>query len=87
IATLTEAAQAEVDGALGWTSKPEVFALGMRVVYGADVLLDWTARSKKVPVRGSETRRALREFADVGSGAGVHEMWLDQVEKTLALSV
>ncbi|TKA79768.1 hypothetical protein B0A49_02661 [Cryomyces minteri] len=87
IATLTEAAQAEVDGALGWTSKPEVFALGMRVVYGADVLLDWTLRSKKVPVRGSELRRALREFADVGSGAGLHEMWLDQAEKTLALSV
>lgn len=48
IALLTTTARTGVDGPLGWTSKPDVFALGMRVVYGAEVLLDWRDRKSVV---------------------------------------
>ncbi|KAB8648459.1 hypothetical protein FH972_026117 [Carpinus fangiana] len=42
------------DGPLGWTAKPEVFALGMQVFAAADVVLEWRRKSKKVRTRASE---------------------------------
>ncbi|OCL07142.1 hypothetical protein AOQ84DRAFT_389700 [Glonium stellatum] len=86
ISLLAATAEVEADGPLGWTSKVEVFALGMRVIYGAEVLLNWGMRSRKVGVKGSEIRRKLREFADVAK-SGIHELWIDRVEAVLAHSV
>jgi len=87
IAVLTECATNQVDGPLGWISKTEVFVLGMQVVCGAEVLLNWRSRSRKVPVAGYTIRRALREFADIGSVNKVHPLWIEKIEEILEASV
>lgn len=82
---LTATAEKEVDGALGWTGKAEVFALGLRVVWGAGVVLGWSRGSvggKEVEVR-SKVLMALRRFADVGVKVEVHPLWLETVERVL----
>lgn len=38
---LTDVAHGEIDGPLGWTSKPEVFVLGMRVLEAVKVVKIW----------------------------------------------
>ena len=83
-------AQTEVttDGALDWTSKPEAFALGMRVIRAAEVVLEWRSkRAARIKVRASEVRRALRQWADVGYDRELHPFWLEAIEEVLARSV
>lgn len=87
LGSLTATAKNERDGPLGWSSKPEVFTLGMRVIYGAEVLLDWESRTGNVTVTAPEILMALRYFADDGRENELHQLWLDRVEKILADSV
>ena len=84
---LKDTADAEEDGPLGWSSKAEVFTLGMQVIFGAEVLLRWRTRTRKVTKPGSGIRRALRELADVGAKNELHPMWLDTIEKILEASI
>jgi hypothetical protein len=74
----TTAEGEEEDGALGWSSKPEVFVLGMRVFCAAEVVM----RQERPKVMG-----ALRTFADAGKEAGVHGLWLEKVEGVLGREV
>ncbi|KAF2002414.1 HEAT repeat protein-like protein [Amniculicola lignicola CBS 123094] len=74
---LISTAENAVDGPLGWTSKAEIFALGMRVICGAEVLLEWRVSG------GDEVKLALRRFADVGIKTEVHGLWLEKIEKVL----
>ena len=41
---LTKVASNELDGPLGWTSKPEVFVLGMRVLKAVEVVKTWAGQ-------------------------------------------
>jgi hypothetical protein len=75
LSVLTQTASTDNDGALGWTSKPEVFTLVMRVICAAEVCLD-----KEVMV-------VLREFVDVGGRKGVHGLILGRVEGVLEKGV
>jgi hypothetical protein len=81
LAVLTETAKEEVDGALGWSSKTEVFTLGMRVLLSAEVVMSWGGADR------AKTMSALRKFADQGKEAGVHGLWLEKVEGMLSKSV
>lgn len=83
LAVLTETAKKETDGALGWSSKPEVFVLGLRVIYGARVLLKWAKGEMRCAVRAEELRKRLRVLGDVGIEAEMHYMWMRQVDKIL----
>ncbi|KAI1502258.1 putative death-receptor fusion protein-domain-containing protein [Biscogniauxia marginata] len=58
----TEGADGAGAGPLGWTSKPQVFAICARVLIGASALVA-SARGDEV-----EVRDALREFRDRGRG-------------------
>ncbi|KAL9058935.1 MAG: hypothetical protein Q9162_001493 [Coniocarpon cinnabarinum] len=88
IATLHGHTERGHDGALGWTSKPEVFALGMRVIHAAGVLLAWRMHGvKRMGVRSSGIRIALRAWADIGHENGIHPMWLDAIEEVLEHSI
>ena len=81
--TLADTATLEEDGALGWTSKAEVFTLGIRVICAAEVLLVWgldTMGEAKIKV-------ALRKLADVKEGEGIHGLWLEKIESVLENSV
>ncbi|KAF2638484.1 hypothetical protein P280DRAFT_551128 [Massarina eburnea CBS 473.64] len=75
--------ESEVDGALGWTAKSEVFTLGMRVFCAADVILTWETLSPK----GSKIRRMLKEFTDAAKETGVHELWVDKAESVVGGSI
>ena len=82
--TLKHIASFEKDGSLGWTSRREVFVVGMRVIYAAEVLLEWRMRTKKVTVRGSVIRRALIDLVDVGEKANLHPLWMERAQTVLA---
>ncbi|KAF2742863.1 HEAT repeat protein-like protein [Sporormia fimetaria CBS 119925] len=79
--TLTQTARNEVDGPLGWTTKAEVFTLGMRVICAADLVLRWEVD------RASEVLLALRKFADIGAESDLNGLWLESVEHMLEESV
>lgn len=59
VQTLVQHADMHPDGALGWSSKPDIFKLVLQVIYGAEVILGMAQRGIKLPVRPSEIRRQL----------------------------
>lgn len=79
---LAAKADAEIDGALGWSAKPEVFALGMRVLCAAEVVLRWERETGGWEER-SEIVRALGRFAEVGENREVHGLWMQRVDRVL----
>lgn len=83
LAVLAAAMRGEGDGALGWGSKAEVFALGVRVVCGTEVVLKWLGQD----VEGMRIRRALGEFVEAGEGGEGHGLWLEKAERVLEASV
>ncbi|KAF2836658.1 hypothetical protein M501DRAFT_939156 [Patellaria atrata CBS 101060] len=87
LVVLTETARTEEDGPLGWTSKADVYALGIQVIYGADVLLEWRKKTRKVTVSGPDIRCALRKFADIGEKNELHDLWLERIEEVLSSSI
>ena len=70
-----------MDGPLGWTTKQEVFTLGIRVICAADVVLRWDDRN------GADVRMALRKFADAGSESELNGLWSEKSEQVLDNSV
>ncbi|KAF2714647.1 HEAT repeat protein-like protein [Pleomassaria siparia CBS 279.74] len=78
LAALSATARSEGDGALGWTSKAEVFTLGMRVICAAEVVLGWGGEEV------GQIRRSLRELVD---GEGIHGLWVEKIESVLEASV
>lgn len=81
LSALSETARKEIDGPLGWTSKAEVFVLGMRVISAADVLVNWNCGD------ASLIKLALRKFADVGTASEMNALWLEKIEHVLEKSV
>ncbi|KAF2477596.1 HEAT repeat protein-like protein [Lindgomyces ingoldianus] len=81
VSALTDMARNEVDGPLGWTTKPDVFALGMRLICAAEVTLYWPGGEKW------RVRKALRKFADVGEMNGLNSFWVERIERVLADSI
>lgn len=82
LSVLTDTMEKEVDGALGWSSKAEVFTLGIRVVCAAEVVV----------LRGSvemrrESMEGLRKFADVCREKEGHGLWIERVERVLEKGV
>ena len=75
---LTEIATREIDGPLGWTSKPEVFTLGMRVILGAGVVRHWSTAGV---VGASEAcvAESLEKLRDAGRRSSLHDMWIDSI--------
>lgn len=67
----------ETDGALGWTSKTEVFTLGMRVLCAADVALTWGVQN------AASIRRLVVRFAEVGRQKEVNGIWLGKADKVV----
>jgi hypothetical protein len=75
LCVLTTTAEQEVDGALGWSSKSEVFTLGIRVFCAAEVVLD------------GEIMLALGRLMEEARGGEVHGLWVEKVEKVLEKGV
>ncbi|EME84523.1 uncharacterized protein MYCFIDRAFT_214770 [Pseudocercospora fijiensis CIRAD86] len=90
---LTEQAKGHPDGALGWSTIDTVFTLGLRVVYGAEVVFGLAMKGVRVPVPPSELRKklfiCLTAFEDGGvSGFGqVNCLWRWEVDRILKESL
>lgn len=84
---LLSATRAEVDGPLGWSSKADVYILGMRVLCAADVLLEWRTRTKRVKVRGSVLRWKLGALLREGQEMDLHGLWLEKIADVLGKSI
>lgn len=90
VGVLACTAENEIDGPLGWTAKSEVFTLGMRVIFAAEVLTCW---ARKEGVEGALVGTVdvigdgLKRFVDVGRRNAVHELWLERAEKVIAQHV
>lgn len=80
---LSEKAQSDIDGPLGWTSKPEVFVFGMQILCAADVVLNWRARTKMGNVEGKLIREMLAKFLSDGRRNEVHGAWTKKIESIL----
>ncbi|KAH0544924.1 hypothetical protein FGG08_001004 [Glutinoglossum americanum] len=70
-----------LDGPLGWTAKPEVFALGIHVILGAKVVLEWMRGDD---LDGVEVTMALKSLAEVGRQTSLHELWLSRIDLVIA---
>ncbi|KAI4956548.1 hypothetical protein J4E91_000760 [Alternaria rosae] len=77
LTTLTQTAEEEGDGALGWSTKAEVFTLGMRILCASEVVMSWGGQERV------EVVKRVKEFADVGLERGVHGLWIERVERVL----
>lgn len=76
IDALTETAKSEVDGPLGWTSKPEVFTLGMRVILGAGVVQHWSTTGVVGAAEFCVLER-LEKLRAAGQESLLHETWIE----------
>lgn len=83
---LTTKANSEIDGPLGWTSKPDVFIFGMRVFCAADVLLNWQGRSRSRPT-DQGLGKSLMELLVLGRKREIHDLWLVKIERVLVGNV
>ena len=81
--TLIETAKAEgQDGPLGWTSKPAVYTLGMRIIVVAKVIINWDLADE----RGREIEwlaEAVKQFLEVGALQGLHGLWMKEAEMVM----
>jgi len=73
----------ELDGPLGWTSKPDIFVFGMQAICAADVVLNWRARTRKVAVKGQTIRELLVRILVDGKKNELHGAWLEKIENIL----
>ncbi|KAF2767248.1 hypothetical protein EJ03DRAFT_376354 [Teratosphaeria nubilosa] len=76
--TLSEKAGSSQDGPLGWSTDPVVLTLGLRVFYGAEVLLWWVRRGVRIHLRPSVLKRVLFELAEVSQ---INVLWRREIER------
>lgn len=73
LAALIEIVESQEDGPLGWTSKPDVFALGMRILLMAKVQLHSLPSSTCLHLLGKLFR--------VGKQKLLHGLWLQRIQE------
>lgn len=78
LSALIEIVETQEDGPLGWTSKPDVFALGMRIILMTRVQLYYHSHQKF-----SICLELLRKLLLVGKERLLHGLWLQQIEKIM----
>ena len=78
LATLTAAAEHCVDGPLGWTSNPQVFALGLQVVRSIGVI------NRHCSIDHVSIIRNLTRILRLGYRISLHWIWMDRVQRVLS---
>ena len=82
LSVLAQTAEKKIDGPLGWTSKPEVFTIGMQVILAAKVHLYRNAGETSIEAE-ELCKERLRELMRVGLDNGLHGLWIMEVESIL----
>jgi hypothetical protein len=78
IEALSRTTQRKRDGPLGWTSKPEVYKLGMQFIIAADILVKWENRRTQHQLT---IRPALRRLLDAAETGNLHELWITRIRR------
>ncbi|KAI4087710.1 MAG: hypothetical protein LQ344_006595 [Seirophora lacunosa] len=77
---LIEVAGGEIDGPLGWTSKPDVFTLGVRILLAAEAVLRFSSSSAADGRGGGEEGVVLRgrveELFELGRRCELRPAWM-----------
>ena len=76
LAYLAQVSASDEDGPLGWTSKPEVYTLGMRLISAAKVLIH-----RRVEFDGCTT--LLKDILQKGATKQLHDLWLVEIYEVL----
>ncbi|KAI6879686.1 hypothetical protein KC360_g7779 [Hortaea werneckii] len=87
LSALTSKMAESGDGPLGWSSRPEVFVLGLQLFYGAEVLLSCVERGTRIFTPASSLRRSLGELKlsiERCNGSG---LWLSEIDRILSHSL
>ncbi|KAI9795321.1 MAG: hypothetical protein M1833_007233 [Piccolia ochrophora] len=79
---LLRTAHAELDGPLGWTSKPDVYALGMRVILGAGILILWAIQGLG-EARDVQVKTTLQMLREAGKENELHPLWVEKIDRIL----
>lgn len=90
LGALRKKAKEESDGPLGWSTKPEVFVLGLQVVYAVETLLSLSARGARLGVKPSSIRLGLVGFLGAGQscqGSGANPLWEAEIRRALRNAV
>ncbi|KAI9843613.1 MAG: hypothetical protein M1837_006195 [Sclerophora amabilis] len=83
LTVLTETAMVEIDGPLGWTSAPDVFTVGVRVISAAGVLIQWGSNTQQTETSVEKIKTGLKTLLNEGRKTHLHEMWLGRIDKIL----
>lgn len=85
LTALVAISASQEDGPLGWTSKPEVFTLGVRIIFVTKVLVYGRVfeREKSDDRRNLNLLALLRRLLEVGEKNLLHGLWLQHIEETL----
>nr|POE79897.1 uncharacterized protein CFP56_07963 [Quercus suber] len=81
--TLKEQAQSQPDGPLSWTSKAEIFTLGLQLIYGTEVLLHLTNRGVKLHIRPSILRCQLAEAIELCRKRADCGLWVREMDRVI----
>ena len=76
LAFLASTVADEKDGPFGWTSKPEVFTLGMRVILAAKVLISHG-------IKVNDCKMLLKDILQKGLEGQLHDLWVAEIVELL----
>lgn len=85
-ALLTQATT-NTDGPLGWSSTPEVFVLGFRIVYSCEVLFMLSEKDIRLPLKPSELRQKMISLLSQFQKGDVHCLWQREVQRIAAYAI
>ena len=76
LAFLSSTVEDEQDGPFGWTSKPEVFTLGMRLILAAKVLICHATKA-------DTCKTILKDILRKGTEGQLHDLWIAEILELL----
>ncbi|KAL8806723.1 MAG: hypothetical protein Q9182_001120 [Xanthomendoza sp. 2 TL-2023] len=79
---LIEVAKREMDGPLGWTSKPETFTLGVRILNAAEALIR-LAEDESLGINRDALRVQLEKLRALGEPGWLNAAWLWLIRRSL----
>lgn len=88
LATLTTNASTEVGGGqAAWPANADSFVAGLRVICGAQVLLNVSCRGRKLSLPPSILRKRLEEFATACDARDSNVLWVRETRRVLVGAV
>lgn len=79
---LIEATEGDKDGPLGWTSKPDICVLGVRILLAAEAVLHF-CQYEGFDLDNEALRERLRKLYSVGQKCNLRPAWMRVLSRTL----